>query len=635
MSDKSAMGRSKTVIITGFGVMLVLMVALIAVGLQTRPEQQLIYALEIGLLLLGLFVAYLVIRRAAQTEAALHREKERAEVTLHSIGDGVITANASGYIDYLNPVAETLTGCSSGEARGQPLTAVYRLIDDETRKPLDYPAARWLTERMAEAENRPVRLVHRDGREIPIEDSVAPIRDREGGITGMVVVFHDISHIRAMAEQLSWQAGHDVLTGLANRREFERRLVELLESARSQDQQHALLYMDLDKFKAVNDTCGHIGGDEFLRQLAAAMEIKVRGSDTLARLGGDEFGVLLEACPLDQAIRIANGLAEAVRDFRFVWNDQTFNVGVSVGLVPLDAASGTPAAVLAAADASCYGAKEKGGRIQVYRPASGDFGQEHGDLALVSQLHQAFDEGNFRLYRQKIVPLGHGQPHHEILVRMVDSAGNLMAPIEFIPTAERYSLLPVLDRWVISNLIGHLRGNLASGHKKEESVYAINLSGASINDSTFPDFLRKQLSLHHVPPALLCFEITETTAIANLAKAAELMQELKALGCRFALDDFGIGMSSFAYLKHLPVDFLKIDGTFVKDMAKNPMDFAIVEAINRIGHIMGMQTIAEFVEDARVLEKLRELKVDFAQGDAVGGPEPLVVKHHAAEVNAS
>jgi diguanylate cyclase (GGDEF)-like protein/PAS domain S-box-containing protein len=584
-------------------------------------------------LLAGFVIAMLVIRIVARTEAQLQREKELAEVTLHSIVDGVITTDPEGRIEYLNPVAEHYLGWASAQAIGRPLAEVYHVLDERTGRPIDpLPLTRAST--AAETEPVAVRLVARGGRECPVRYSHAPIRAHDGTVHGMIVVFHDVSQIRAMAQQLIWQASHDALTGLVNRREFERRLAELIETAPTQRREHALLYMDLDSFKAVNDTCGHSAGDELLRQLTAIMLTRMRGSDTLARLGGDEFGALLEACPLDQALRIANALRETVREFRFVWEGKTFSVGVSIGLVPIDAESGDLNQVLATADATCYEAKNRGrDRVQVYRPDEASRSGRHQELQIVSQISRAFELGQFRLYRQRIAALDGAakpEPRYEVLVRMVDGAGNLIPATGFVPHAERYNLLTSIERWVVSSLVEFLHRQWQSGAISrdlhggvERGFYSVNLSGASINDKSFPDFLRNLLTRYQLPSGLVCFEITETTAISNLAKAAELMQELKGMGCRFALDDFGTGMSSFAYLKYLPVDFLKIAGVFIKDMAADPMDLAIVDSINRISHVLGMRTIAESVEDAETLSRIRELGIDFAQGYFIAEPEAL------------
>ena len=584
-------------------------------------------------LLAGILIAVWVIRIVAGTEARLEHEKELAQVTLHSIVDGVITTDAAGRIEYLNPVAEQYLGWSSAEAAGRPLSEVYRVLDERSGKPVDpLPLSR--AEAAAEAELVAVRLVDRSGRECPVRYSHAPILGRDGTVHGMIVVFHDVSQLRAMSQQLIWQASHDALTGLVNRREFERRLTELVQTAGAQRREHALLFMDLDNFKAVNDTCGHTAGDELLRQLTAIMLTRMRGSDTLARLGGDEFGALLEACPVDQALRIANALRETVREFRFVWEGKTFSVGVSVGLVPIDAESGDVNQVLANADATCYEAKNRGrDRVQVYRPEEPSRTGRREELLIVSQINRAFELGQFRLFRQRIERLDSAprhERHFEVLVRMVDRAGNLVPATGFMPQAERYNLLTSIERWVVSSLVEFLHRQWTTGAiphdlqgSGERGFYSVNISGASINDKSFPDFLRNLLTRYQLPNGLLCFEITETTAISNLAKAAELMHELKGMGCRFALDDFGTGMSSFAYLKYLPVDFLKIAGVFIKDMVADPMDFAIVDSVNRIGHILGMRTVAESVEDAATLARITELGLDYAQGYFIAEPEAL------------
>lgn len=600
-------------------------------------QQALLWVTVIGVVVLvaGALVAFEVIRRTSQVEAALAREKERAEVTLHSIGDGVITTDAQGRVDTLNPVAERYTGWTLQEARGQPLATVYRVVDEARGEPmpLERPPA-------ADGVGPAVRLLDRTGQAYSIRESHAPILGFDGGTAGHVFIFHDMSQIQQMAQQLSWQASHDPLTGLANRREFERKLTDMLDTARTLSRQHALLFMDLDNFKAVNDTCGHAAGDELLRQLTTVMMSKVRTSDTLARLGGDEFGVLLESCPLDQAQRVANLLREAIRDFRFVWQNRTFGVGVSIGLVPIGPDSADMSKVLASADTCCYEAKNRGRDcVQLYAGhGSGDAGQ-FGEAGMLSQINQAFELGNFRLFRQRIVDLAVEDDtavRYEVLVRMLDRRGNLIPPTGFMPAAERYNLMSSIERWVVSTLVETLHRQCQAGiiprHPlAADTFYAVNLSGSSINDASFPDFVRKLLTRFDLPRGLLCFEVTETTAIANLTTAAELMRDLKTLGCRFALDDFGIGLSSFNYLKYLPVDFVKIDGTFVRDLTQDPMDLAIVEAINRIGHILGVKTVAESIEDEETLSRLRAMGVDYGQGFLIAEPEALVAEPAAAQ----
>jgi len=403
---------------------------------------------------------------------------------------------------------------------------------------------------------------------------------------------------------------------------------------------HILLYVDLDKFKTVNDLCGRAAGDDLLRNLTALMVRKIRGTDALARVSGDEFVALLPICPLDQGLRIANAIREAVRDYRFEYQGKSFVVGASIGLMPVNAASSDVVSVLGAAEACCREAKRRGGdRVQVYR-LHADAVQIAGDQQMITRLNRAFEHGEFALYQQAIRPLkgAVSSPHFEILVRMRGEGTELIPPMTFLPAAERYNLLTAIDRLVIVELLKVLTARSRtqlSPMAPEPGMYSVNLSGASINDSSFPQFLRAQLAEFPVVPSLLCFEITETTAIANLTKAAELMHELKGLGCRFALDDFGIGMSSFAYLKYLPVDFLKIDGTFVRDMATDEMDYAIVEAIHRIAHILGMQTVAEIVEDQVTLDRLCALGVDYAQGYYIARPEPLRGEVSAAAAGVS
>src|SRR5262245_8515149 len=459
-------------------------------------------------LMAGALIGALAIRTVTRSEAKLEREKELAEVTLHSIVDGVITTDAAGMVEFMNPIAERFLGWTSAEARGRKLSDVYRMIDERSGQPVSASLSSDASPREPQ-EAMAVRLVDRHGRETPVRYSHAPIRGRDGTVHGTIVVFHDVSQLRAMAQQLIWQASHDALTGLVNRREFERRLSELIETAKGQGREHALLFMDLDGFKAVNDTCGHSAGDELLRQLTAVMQSRMRGSDTLARLGGDEFGALLESCPVEQALRIANAMRETVREFRFVWGDKTFGVGVSMGLVQITSESGDVGKMLAAADACCYEAKSKGrDRVQVYRPAEGDFAAKHADLAIVSQINHAFELGRFLLYRQRIAPVDPAlrlTPHYEVLVRMLDRAGNLVPATGFMPAAERYNLLTSIERWVVSSLVEFLHRQWTAGviahdaHPGEgRGYYSVNISGVSINDSSFPDFLRNLLTRYQL-----------------------------------------------------------------------------------------------------------------------------------------
>jgi diguanylate cyclase (GGDEF)-like protein len=427
------------------------------------------------------------------------------------------------------------------------------------------------------------------------------------------------------AAKLAYHASHDALTSLVNRLEFENRLKHALHTAASQGRQHVVMYLDLDQFKIVNDTCGHAAGDQLLRQVSSLLKQLVREGDSLARLGGDEFGVLLENCPMQEAIRIADELRQCIGDFRFVSEGRSFSIGASIGVVHIADGSFSLTDVLSAADAACYMAKEKGrNRVQVYRPHDSEVSMRRGEMEWVSRLQRALEEGRFALYSQEIIPIKGQAPrgsHHELLVRMLDEHGMVIPPMAFIPAAERYSMMPLVDQWVIQNAFTTI-----SSLGPECGTFAINVSGTSIGDERFLEFVREQFRRYKMPPKTICFEITETAAIANFDKAARFFGEMKSLGCLFSLDDFGAGMSSFGYLKHFPVDFIKIDGSFVKDVANDPVDLATVRAINDVGHAMGKRTIGEFVDGEAGLLALREIGVDFAQGNWISPPTPFIAQ---------
>lgn len=588
-----------------------------------------VLAAFLGLLLGGFTYAILRVlplRALRRVTLALREEKERAEVTLKSIGDAVITVGSDERIEYLNPVAERLTGWVTAEAEGRPISDILRLISEDTLEPLENPLRRALTDNRITSFGSHTALIRRDETTVAIEHSAAPIHDGNGHVTGGVLVFHDVSAARTMAQRLTWSATHDALTGLVNRREFESRVEAALASARNSSKHHALCYLDLDQFKIVNDTSGHAAGDGLLKQIATLLQSKLRESDTLARLGGDEFGVLLDGCPLDRAQLIAADLLAAVRDFRFKWEDKAFTIGVSIGLVAITRDSSSGVEIFSAADSACYAAKEQGrNRVHVFHRADSDIAHRRREMDWVGRINRAMDEHRLVLYYQSYLPLttaaGAGN-HLEILLRMVDEEGNLILPGSFLPAAERYNLMPAIDRWVIETVFGQYR-TLVSQFEGQPLMCAINLSGTSLNDDTFLDFIREQARVHALPHGAICFEITETVAINNLRKVAQFMKEIQALGFLFALDDFGSGTSSFGYLKNLPVDYLKIDGGFVKDMMHDPLDKAMTETINRIGHIVGVKTVAEFAESDAIIDDLKAMGVDFAQGYAVGKPRPL------------
>jgi diguanylate cyclase (GGDEF)-like protein/PAS domain S-box-containing protein len=559
-----------------------------------------------------------------RAEMAEQEAKGRALVTLQSIADGVVTTDAAGNVDYMNPVAELLTGWRLADAVGRPVGEIIAIRNEDTGEPMENPVCVTLhTGEVTELGEHSV-LMSRNGREIPIQDSAAPIRDRAGRLVGAVLVIHDVSKERQLRRQLAHHATHDSLTGLINRREFETRLVEALEVARC-GKQHVLLYIDLDQFKVVNDTCGHGAGDHLLRQVTALIRGRVRSSDIVSRLGGDEFGVLLEDCGVERAVEIADDLRASIRDYRFVWKDAAFDIGASIGLVAVTEESPSIESLLSAADVACYAAKD-GGRNRIHIYQQGDAAERHAEMQWVSRVTRALEDGRMELYFQPIVPID-GNPdrrgHYELLVRMRDENGRPVPPSAFIPAAERYNVMPMIDRWVISHALEHLVFRRGDGDRDDGYSLAINLSGTSLNDDSFLDFVLDEMKRHQPAPGSICFEITETAAISNLARAAHFMNELKAQGCEFSLDDFGSGLSSFTYLKNLPVDYVKIDGHFIRNVAADHVNQCMVDSIKRVGNAMGIRTIAEHVEDRETLEILESIGVQYAQGYHIAAPAPV------------
>ncbi|KQV90004.1 diguanylate cyclase [Massilia sp. Root351] len=577
-------------------------------------------------------------RKLQELETA--EQKELAEVTLASIGDGVVTTDAKGNTRFLNRVAEQLTGWSQDLASGLPIEQTMKLVYDSPQPgdqqlpqalradPVSAPehvATRCLRLRQSIGVSNGTQLITRDGRSIAIEDSASPIWSGNGDMLGTVVVFRDVSHERKLTQQLSWYASHDTLTGLMNRREFEHQIAAALHSAKHEGHTHALLYIDLDQFKVVNDTCGHSAGDVLLQLLAKMLQTQMRDSDVLARLGGDELGVLLPHCPPNQAMLIADQLRQSIKNFRFVWDSRSFEIGASIGLVEINHDSKSMTDLLMAADQACYLAKEQGrNRVHHYMESDLKLAQRQGEMQWVSRLNEAFEHNYFRLFALPIVHLGtHDEEHDEVLIRIQNNKGDLILPGAFIPAAERYDLMVAIDRWVIRAVCDYVRSERGA-QRSNGTLYSVNLSGTSLNDEGLHDYILAQFAEFGVDPTRICFEITETAAIANLPKAQVFMSRLKALGCRFSLDDFGSGLSSFAYLKALPVDYLKIDGMFIRDIKSNAINCALVKAINEVGHVMGMLTVAEYVEDEETLSLVRGLGVDYAQGHAVGMPRPML-----------
>jgi len=560
-----------------------------------------------------------------RAEQAMFAEKERAQVTLQSIGDAVITTDSEGRIEYLNPVAEQLSGWSSAEARGQSINTVLRLLDDASRSEIDSPLLRCLREGKVVDPAEQSVLVNRAGQELAIQDSAAPIRDRAGAVVGGVVVFRDVTKERRLKRALSYQAIHDALTGLINRREFDNRLQTAVQGARNGEGAHALLYVDLDQFKVVNDTCGHSAGDRLLRDVTALLQQQVRASDTIARLGGDEFGILVQHCSVEQAVRVADNIRQAVHDYRFTWERTTTTIGASIGVVEISRDSESAASLMSAADIACYAAKDAGrNRVHVYESTA--VSGRHREMYWVSRVTRAVDEGRLELYQQPIVPTVDGvttaPPFRELLVRLRGDGDSLIMPGEFIPAAERYNVISAIDRWVVRRAVDIIEER-RTANPADQMQLAVNLSGTSLSEQSFLDYVLGFVEDARIASGL-CFEITETAVITNMTQAVYFMRELKKRGCRFALDDFGSGVASFHYLKTLPVDYLKIDGQFIANVVNDAVDRSMIEAICKVAGALGIATVAEKVETAAVREQLALLKVDFVQGFLVARPQPLV-----------
>jgi diguanylate cyclase (GGDEF)-like protein/PAS domain S-box-containing protein len=578
------------------------------------------------LIVLTLWHTHGLLEQRRRAEQALEAEREQARTTLTAIGDGVVTTNTQGQVVYMNPAAEALLARPATEATGQPLAQL--LVFDGEAPPLsaDTLVQNILRSSSAALGNVHTTLVRPDQTIVPVKLVGSPIRHRDA-LTGAVLVLHDVTREQHYVEQLSWQASHDALTGLVNRREFEHRLEALLAQPRPVGREGSLLYVDMDQFKLINDTCGHQAGDEMLREVCRMLQSHLREGDTLARLGGDEFGILLKDCPAGPSARIAEQLRQAGQELRLNWGGQQLRTGLSIGMVQLIPALTSIQEAMRVADMACYRAKEGGrNRVFIYQTEDIEMSRREGEMDWVRRLRLALEHNQFQLHAQAIAPLqpsGESGLHMEVLLRLRDDDGQLIAPGVFIPAAEHYGMMPSIDRWVIRHTLEALARHQHQPGLPPVHTCAINLSGTSLGDDSLLKLIRSALADSGVDPHMLCFEITETSAISHLPNAVRLMKELQQLGCRFALDDFGAGMSSFNYLKHLPVDYLKIDGSFVKDMLHDPANRAMVEMIHHIGHVMGKQTIAEFVESQAIVEALREIGVDYAQGYALARPVPL------------
>jgi len=559
-------------------------------------------------------------------EVSLSRSKRQAQYTLESISEGVITTDNEGRIDYMNRACETMIGANRDDTTGHKIGELFSLIDEADRRPLGDPVERCLSIRRRVNMGRRALMVSRDGNhEHSIEISASPIMGPGNSISGTVVVFHDVSEIRGLTRQMSYQATHDALTGLINRREFERKLQEGMDSAHAEEAVHILFYMDLDRFKAVNDSCGHMAGDNMLREVAALIKEQVRDSDFVGRLGGDEFGTLLIGCPIEKSQQIASDICNAVNDYRFVWRDKIFNIGISIGLVQINHSSGTMQDVMSAADSACYVAKQRGrGQVHVYSARDEAVARERGDIQWLRQLQEALHESKFELAVQPIIATGSGStsgPASEVLIRMPDERGRHNNSADFLSSAERYQLMPQIDRWVVNAALAAIN----SGEIKlaSQRSCAINISGQTLGDEGFLSFVVEALDHSGVSPSSVCFEVTESAISTNVQYAQRFIEVLHGIGCEFALDDFGSGLGSFSSLKHLPVDYLKIDGTYTRNLHADQVNQEMVAAMIKLARTMDFRVVAEQVEEQEDFDWLRNIGVDFVQGNFVEAPSTL------------
>jgi diguanylate cyclase (GGDEF)-like protein/PAS domain S-box-containing protein len=558
-------------------------------------------------------------------EVSLSRSRRQAQYTLESISEGVITTDNEGRIDYMNRAAESMTGADRESASGQQTSDLFALIDEADRRSLGDPVERCLAMRRRVNMGRRALLVSHDGEhEHSIEITASPIKGPSNSISGTVVVFHDVSEIRGLTQQMSYQATHDPLTALINRREFERRLQEAMDLAHAEEIVHMLCYMDLDRFKAVNDSCGHLAGDNMLREVATLIKDQVRDSDFVARLGGDEFGTLLVGCPVEKAGQIAADICNAVSDYRFVWKDKIFNIGISIGLVEISPTSGSLQDVMSAADSACYVAKQRGrGQVHVYSARDEAIARERGDIQWLRQMQSALHEDRFELAVQPIIATGDQEtgPAFEVLIRLPDERGRIPDSAEFLRPAERYQLMPQIDRWVVNAALAAINvGDIRLPHRRS---CAINISGQTLGDEGFLSFVVETLDRSGVAPGSICFEVNEAAVTAHSQQVQRFIEVLHGIGCEFALDDFGSGLGAFSYLKYLPVDYLKIDGTYTHGLTTDEINQEMVAAMIKMARTMEFRVIAEQVENQLDFDWLREIGVDFVQGNFIDAPMAL------------
>ena len=549
---------------------------------------------------------------------------------MQSLGEAIVTTDLEGHLAYLNPAAERLLGVDSAQALGRLLEEVVGLVDQNDRKLLSEPIKEAVGGGNGGPHNlsrRAVLLGKASGEERAIELAASPLRDEGGDLVGAVVLLHDVTELRGLHRQMSYQATHDALTGLVNRREFEHRLNEATEAARRGEAAHMLCYLDLDRFKIVNDTSGHLAGDSMLREVAKLLREAVRDSDTVARLGGDEFGLLLVGCPLDKARQISDDVCRSIAAYRFAWHDRVFNIGVSIGLIEIGREAGTVEQLLAAADSACYVAKKEGaGRVSVYSARDEALARSSGEIEWLQKLQSALKEERFTLYYQPIVAAYGGEtdgPSMEVLLRMLDETGAEIAPLEFVAAAERYRLMASVDRWVVQTTLAALSRN--AFQLAPERCVAINISGQTLGDPLFLEFVVECLDSTGVAPEQVCFEITESAVIGNMDSARRFVGVLHGMGCKFTIDDFGSGVASFSSLKNLPLDYLKLDGSFMRNLAKDSVSQTMVTAMIKLARTLNFKIIAEQVEDSAALDVARKMGVDFVQGFVIARPARLAL----------
>lgn len=539
---------------------------------------------------------------------------------------GIVT-DPDGIVQYLNEPAARLIACSESEAVGKPINTVVKLGRSANGRHMESYVIKALAKAMAVPLDSDAVLIRMDGTQVAVEGSVAPVQGRDNRIAGTLVLLQDVSQLRKIANSLTHEANHDALTGLMNRRAFQAHLETAFEGSLRRNESHALCYLDLDQFKVINDSCGHAAGDQLLSKVTEQLKSLLHANATLARLGGDEFGLLIQNAGLDEAVRFAEGILSAIKAFRFNWEGRIFTIGVSIGVTVMTRRSGDVKAVVSIADAACYAAKEKGrNRVQVFNPDDIELDQRQHEMRVLSRITTALDENRYVLYYQPIIPVcacHDDRQHCEILVRMINADGTLVQPAQFIPAAERYNMMPALDRWIIKRVFEVFHKRYPTRELKRTQQWSVNISGASLSCDGFFEFIRDQAARNEIEPPSICFEITETAAIADIQRVSKFLWGLRIDGFRVALDDFGMGMSSFSYLKSLPVDYVKIDGEFVKNILDDKVSLAMTEAIIRVAGVMGIQTVAEYVENIAILEKLREIGVSYAQGYGISEPISL------------